>query len=63
MGEVVIDADGSASLDVDIGTRDYTLLEQCGSVEDAVLRPPSSRLTIRQGRLVAWRKVSAGVAE
>lgn len=62
-GEVTISTDQEVTLDVDIGTADYTVLLDCDSIQQAVLSPPHGRLTIKNGKLVAWRKIDAGVAE
>ncbi|UZJ55145.1 hypothetical protein CBS101457_004465 [Exobasidium rhododendri] len=62
VGTVTVSSDGSASTEIDPGAKDYTLLVQCDSVQDAVLRPPSARLTIKAGKVVAWTKVDAGIA-
>jgi hypothetical protein len=62
VGTVTISSDGTVSLDRDIQTRDYTLLVQCDSIQQAVLSPPLARLSIKDNRLVAWRRVEAGIA-
>jgi hypothetical protein len=62
VGEVTMASGQKVSLNVDVGTEDYTVLLDCDNVHQAVLSPPIGRLTVKNGKLVAWRRVDAGVA-
>lgn len=61
-GEVTISANKDVTLEVDIGTNDFTVLIDCDSVQTAVLSPPPGRLAVKNGKLVAWKRVDAGTA-
>lgn len=60
--EVEVRSDGTVRSDLPHGASTFTLLAGCKSVQDAVLAPPAARLTVRDGRLVAWRRVDEGIA-
>lgn len=62
VGEATLTSNRGVSLNVDIGTEDYTVLLDCDSLQEAVLSPTLGRLAVKEGNLVAWRRLDAGVA-